>query len=62
MSCIPVADRAVVSDDNQTIRLSSYRGREREPLATVELAPMSAIRLANELIAAALRHSARGHA
>lgn len=49
---VPAAARAVVADDGTTPRLILYR--ERQALAVIELDPMRALRLAGELIAAAL--------
>src|SRR5260221_11486436 len=47
------AERAVVTDDGETIRLAAYRGNIA--VAEVELSPRRAITLAGELIAAAAR-------
>lgn len=52
MSVAP-ADRAVLSDDNQVIRLTSYTGRTA--LAVVEISPLRAAQLARELLTVALR-------
>jgi hypothetical protein len=47
------ADRLIVADDGETIRLDTYRGAERP--ASVEVSPLRAIALAGALIAAAVR-------
>jgi hypothetical protein len=43
--------RVVVADDNRTIVLSLYRGRDA---VSADLSPMHALRLAQELLDAAL--------
>ena len=48
-----LAERAVVTDDGEAIRLASYTGAAR--VAVVELDAARAVRLAGELIAAAVR-------
>jgi hypothetical protein len=46
-------ERAIVADDNRTITLTLYRGREA--LAAAEIEPAHAIQIAGELLAAARR-------
>jgi hypothetical protein len=45
--------RAVVTDDNVSLRLTTYRGRDA--VAVVELSAFGAVLLAGKLIDAALR-------
>jgi len=48
--------RAVVADDGDLIVLSIYGMRAANALAEVDLAPLTALRVAYELIGAATRH------
>ena len=49
-------NRAVVADDGDLIVLSIYAMRASRALVEVDLAPLTALRLAHELIGAATRH------
>jgi hypothetical protein len=51
------ADRLIVADDGETIRLDTYRGAERP--ASVEVSPLHALALAGALIAAAVQRLSR---
>lgn len=52
-------ERAVVSDDGDRILLMIYAMHSARTLAEVEMAPMIALRLANELTRAACLHLTR---
>ena len=51
--------RAVIADDNAAITLTVYSSAQPQPMAALELPPLTAIRLASELAAAAARHLSR---
>jgi phage replication-related protein YjqB (UPF0714/DUF867 family) len=56
--------RAVVQDDNVSIQLHGYATADGPPVVIVVLPPLRALALAQELLAAGLRHllAARNHA
>ena len=49
-------DRMALVDDGNRILLVSYHAAQREPLTSVEMSPLAAVRLSAELSAAAARH------
>ena len=48
--------RVIVSDDGRQITLVAHAAAQSEPLASVEISPLTAIRLSAELAQAAARH------
>ena len=57
----PARAQAVVSDDGEHIRLTTYDATAAA-LTVVELSPLAALRLAYTLLQAALRHLGRKRA
>ena len=59
MSAAPPPNRAVISDDGHTIRLTVYVAGTAEPVGVAELSTETAARLSADLATAVAAHLAR---